>query len=145
MSRAVRKGVVTIGGGRTMPEVSFITHKGVQILYENFENAKLDEIVPGIEEAKAIIRSQPKKSVLGLVNVKGASFDLSITAALKEFVKGNEPYMICAAVYGVEGLKEVIFSSVLTFTRRKNLVLCKTLEEGKDYLVKQAQSRKPVS
>jgi hypothetical protein len=128
-----------------MPEVSFITHKGVQILYENFENAKRDEILPWIEETKAVIRSQPEKSVLGLVNVKGASFDLSITAALKEFVKGNEPYMICAAVYGVEGLKEVIFSSVLTFSRRKNLVLCKTLEEGKDYLVKQAQSRKPVS
>jgi len=45
----------------------------------------------------------------------------------------------------VEGLKEVIFSSVLTFSRRKNLVLCKTLEEGKDYLVKQAQSRKAAS
>ena len=128
-----------------MPEVSFITHKGVRILYENFENAQRDEIIPWIEKTKAIIRSQPKKSVLGLVNVKGASFDLSITAALKEFVKGNEPYMICAAVYGVEGLKEVIFSSVLTFSRRKNLVLCKTLEEGKDYLVKQAQSRKAAS
>ena len=128
-----------------MPEVNFITHKGVQILYENFENAKRDEILPWIEKTKAVIRSQPEKSVLGLVNVKGASFDLSITAALKEFVKGNEPYMICAAVYGVEGLKEVIFSSVLTFSRRKNLVLCKTLEEGKDYLVKQAQSRKPAS
>jgi hypothetical protein len=145
MSKAVRKGVVTTGGGRTMPEVSFITHKGVQILYENFENAKRDEIIPWIEKTKAIIRSQPEKSVLGLVNVKGASFDLSITAALKEFVKGNEPYMICAAVYGVEGLKEVIFSSVLTFSRRKNLVLCKTLEEGKDYLVRQAQSQRPAS
>ena len=128
-----------------MPEVSFITHKGVQILYENFENAKRDEILPWIEKTKAVIRSQPEKSVLGLVNVKGASFDLSITAALKEFVKGNEPYMICAAVYGVEGLKEVIFSSVLTFSRRKNLVLCKTLEEGKYFLARQAQSRKPVS
>ncbi|MBN2098651.1 MAG: hypothetical protein JW753_03540 [Dehalococcoidia bacterium] len=127
-----------------MPEVRFITHKGVQILYENFENARLDEIVPWIEKTKAIIRSQPRKSVLGLVNVKGASFDLSVTSALKEFVKGNEPYMICAAVYGVEGLKEVIFSSVLTFSRRKNLVLCKTLEEGKDYLVRQAEKQRPA-
>src|SRR5512137_733150 len=128
-----------------MPEVKWITHKGVQILYENFEDGKPDEIIPWIERAKALIRSQPKKSVLGLVNVRGATFDLSVTAALKEFVKGNEPYMICAAVYGVEGLKEIIFSSVLTFSRRKNLVLCKTLEEGKDYLVRQAQSQRPAS
>lgn len=127
-----------------MPEVSFITHKGVRILYENFENAQRDEILPWMEKTKDIIRSQPEKSVLGLVNVKGASFDPSITSALKEFVKGNEPYMICAAVYGVEGLKKVIFSSVLAFSGRKNLVLCRTLEEGKDYLVKQAQSRNPA-
>lgn len=120
-----------------MPEVIFITHKGVKILYENFENGKPGDILPSIEKAKAVIFSQPEKSILALVNVKGASFDMSVTAALKEFVKGNEPYMKCAAVYGVEGLKEVIFRSVLAFTGRKNLVLCKTLEEGKDFLVDQ--------
>ena len=121
-----------------MPEVSFIKHKGVQILYENFENGKPEDIIPSIEKAKTVIRSQPPKSVLALVNVKDAKFDMSVTSALKEFVKGNEPYIKCAAVYGVEGLKEVIFRSILTFTGRKNLVLCKTLEEGKDFLIGQA-------
>jgi hypothetical protein len=115
-----------------MPEVSFITHKGVKILYENFESGKPDEIIPWIEKAKVVIFSQPQSSILALVNVKGASFDMSVTAALKEFVKG-------AAVYGVEGLKEVIFRSILVFTGRKNLVLCKTIEEGKDFLVEQKQ------
>jgi hypothetical protein len=124
-----------------MPEVSFITHKGIKILYENFENGKPNEIITWIEKAKAIIRIQHEKSVLALVNVKGASFDMSVTAALKEFVKGNEPYMKCAAVYGVEGLKEVIFNGILAFSGRKNLVLCKTLEEGKDFLVSQAESK----
>ncbi len=125
-----------------MPEVSFLTHKDIKILYENFENGKPDEIITWIEKAKVVIRSQPEKSVLALVNVRGASFDMSVTAALKEFVKGNEPYIKCAAVYGVEGLKEVIFRSILTFTGRKNLVLCKTLEEGKDFLVSQAENKR---
>jgi hypothetical protein len=123
-----------------MPEVSFITHQGVKILYENFENGKPGDILPSIEKAKEVIFSQPKKSILALVNVKGASFDMSVTAALKEFVKGNEPYMKFAAVYGVEGLKEVIFKSVLAFTGRKNLILCKTLEEGKDLLVRHSKN-----
>lgn len=118
-----------------MPEVNFITHKGVQILYENFENGKVTEILPWIEKAKKIIRSQPEKSVLAIVNVKGANFDMSVTAALKDFVKGNEPYMKCAAVYGVEGLKEVIFRSVLSFSGRKNLALARTLDEAKDFLI----------
>jgi hypothetical protein len=118
-----------------MPEVNFITHKGVQILYENFENSKTTDIIPMIEKAKSIIRRQPEKSVLAVVNVKGANFDMSVTAALKDFVKGNAPYMKCAVVYGVEGLKEVIFRSVLSFSGRKNLALAKTLEEAKDFLI----------
>jgi hypothetical protein len=117
-----------------MPDVSYVTHKGVRILYEDFEGGTPEEIIPCIEKAKGFIRSQPEKSVLALVNVKNAKFDMSVTSALKDFVKGNEPYIKCAVVYGVEGLKEVIFRSVLTFTGRKNLILCKTIEEGKDYL-----------
>jgi hypothetical protein len=122
-------------GDMQMPEIKFITHKGVQILYENFENGKPDEILPWIEKAKAVIRVQPPKSVRGLVNVKDAKFDMSVTAALKEFVSGNAPYMKCAVVYGVEGLKEIIFKSILTFSGRKNLAAAKTLEDGKEFLV----------
>jgi hypothetical protein len=118
-----------------MPEISFITHKGVKILYENFENGKPDEIIPWIEKAKSVIRSQPEKSVLAIVNVKGANFDMSVTASLKEFVKGNTPYMKCAVVYGVDGLKEIIFRSVLTFSGRKNLAMAKSLDEAKDFLI----------
>lgn len=123
-----------------MPEVSFITHKGVKILYENFANSKPEEILPTIEKAKGVIASQPLNSVLALVNVKDAKFDMSVTNALKDFVKENKPYIKFAAVYGVEGLKEIIFRSVLTFSGRKNLAIFNTLEEAKDYLVRQSES-----
>lgn len=123
-----------------MPDVTFLTHKGVRILYEDLENAKPDEVFPWIEKAKAIIRSQPEKSVLALLNVKNAKFDTSVTAALKDFAKGNDPYIKYVAIYGVEGLKEIIFKSVLAFTGRKNMVLFKTLEECKDFLAGKADS-----
>jgi len=124
-----------------MPEVSFITHKGVKILYENFADSAPEEIIPAIEKAKGIIASQPLGSVLALVNVKDAKFDTSVTSALKEFVKANKPYIKSAAVYGVEGLKEIIFRSILTFSGRKNLALFNTLEEAKDHLVRQAENK----
>ncbi len=119
-----------------MPEVSFITHKGVQILYENFENGKPDEAIPWMEKAREVIRTQPEKSVLALVNVKGASFDMSVTAPLKDYLKGNEPYIKCAAVYGVEeNVMQVIFKTVKIFSGRKNVALAKTLDEAKEFLV----------
>lgn len=120
-----------------MKEISFITHKGVRILYEDLENAKSEEVIPWIERAKVVMRSQPEKSVLALLNVKNAKFDSSVTSALKEFAKGNEPYVKVAAVYGIEGLKEIIFKSILVFTGRKNLFLFKNLEEAKDFLASQ--------
>ncbi len=120
-----------------MPEISFIIHKGVKILYEDFSNGKPDELLLAIEKAKEIIASQPLNSVLALVNVKDGHFDTRITSALKEFAKVNKPYIKVAAVYGVEGLKEVIFRGLLAFSGRKNFVLCKTLEEAKDFLADQ--------
>jgi hypothetical protein len=125
-------------GGADMREATFLTHKGVRILYEDLENAHSEEVLPWIERAKVVIRSQPEKSVLALLNVKNAKFDTQVTSALKEFAKGNEPYVKVAAVYGIEGLKEIIFKSVLAFTGRKNLVLFKNLEEAKDFLANQA-------
>lgn len=118
-----------------MAGVSFITHKGVRILYEDFSHSKTDDVLALIEQAKTIIRTQPEKSVLAIVNVQGSSFDNRVTSALKQFAKENTPYMKCAAVYGIEGLKEIIFRGVLAFTGRKNLVLSKSLEEAKDFLV----------
>jgi hypothetical protein len=120
-----------------MPGISFITHKGVKILYEDVSNSKIEDIIPFIGGAKAIISSQPKNSVLALVNVKDANFNITITNTLKDFMKANAPYIKCAAVYGVDGMKEIIFKGILNVTGRKNLILCKTLEEGKDYLANQ--------
>ncbi len=117
-----------------MAGISFIMHKGVKILYEDVSQSKADDILCFIQGAKPIIASQPKNSVLALVNVKDASFDTTITNALRDFMKSNAPYIKCAAVYGVDGLKEVVFRGILAVTGRKNVVLCKTLEEGKDYL-----------
>ena len=120
-----------------MAGISFITHNGVKILYEDYSQSKPVEILALIEKSKAIISGQPQNSILALVNVKGSNFNLKVTTALKDFVKANTPYIKCSAVYGVEGLKEVIFNGILSFTGRKNLVLFKTLEEAKDFLANQ--------
>ena|SRR5208283_152306 len=117
-----------------MAGVSFITHNGVRILYEDYSQSKPQETIALLKKAEAIISGEPLNSVLALVNVKDSHFDTDLSAALKDFVKKNTPYIKCAAVYGVEGLKEIIFKGIIAFTGRKNLVLCKTLEEAKDYL-----------
>jgi hypothetical protein len=118
-----------------MAGISFITHQGVRIIYEDYSQCKTDEVLALLEQAKKIIKSQPEKSVLALANVKGASFDNRVTDAFKQFGKESAPYVKCSAVYGIEGLKEIVFRGVLIFTGRKNIVVSKSLEEAKDFLV----------
>jgi len=117
-----------------MAGISFIPYKGVRIVYQDWSNCKPDIILDFIKRAKGMVVLQPKNSALVLINVKGASFNLEITRAVREFAKENTPYVKCTAVYGVEGLQEVIFKGILTFTGRKNIVLVKSLDEGKDFL-----------
>lgn len=117
-----------------MAGISFITHNGVRIAYQDWSYCKPNEILNLIERAKALVAIQPKNSALVLINVKGASFNLSVSNAAREFAKENTPYVKHTAIYGVEGLQEVIFRGIITFTGRKNIVLVKTLEEGKEFL-----------
>jgi hypothetical protein len=120
-----------------MPSISFIMHKGVRIVYQDLSNSKPDEILAHIERARSLVAIQRKHSALVLINVKGAGFNLSVTNTLREFAKTNAPYVKYTAVYGVEGLQEVIFRGIITFTGRKNIILVKTLEEGKEFLASQ--------
>lgn len=119
-----------------MAGMSFITHKGVRILYEDFESvATEEEGLALLKKGREIIDQQPEKSVLALLNVKNTKFSPTVTQALKEYAKANTPYIKMAALYGIDGLKEILYRSVIAFTGRKNLVICKTLEEAKDFLV----------
>lgn len=120
-----------------MSGISFIMYKGARIAYQDWSYGKPDEILTLIEKAKAMVAIQPKHSALVLINVKGASFNLSVSNALRAFAKTNAPYVKYTAVYGVEGLQEVIFRGIITFTGRKNIVLVKTLEKGKELLASQ--------
>jgi hypothetical protein len=117
-----------------MAGISFIPYNGARIVYQDWSYCKPDEIIDLIGRAKGMVVLQPKNSALVLINVKGASFNVAITKALREFARENTPYVKCTAVYGVEGLQEVIFKGILTFTGRKNIVLVKTLDEGKEFL-----------
>ena len=120
-----------------MAGLSFIMYKGVRIAYQDWSYCKPDEILDLMTRAKAIVAIQPKNSALVLINVEGAIFNLSISNDIREFAKTNTPYVKYTAVYGVAGLQEVIFRGIITFTGRKNIVLVKTLEEGKELLTSQ--------
>jgi hypothetical protein len=119
-----------------MERIKFIEHKGKKILHLDFTQARADEVIQIIREAKGVIAAQPEKSILTLTDVTNIKFNSAAADAMKEFASHNKPYVSAAAVVGVTGLKQVIYNAVVRFTGR-NLVAFDSHGQAKDWLVTQ--------
>ncbi len=118
-----------------MASVDFIECKGKKILYENYAGCSPETLGPYLAKAKEIISRQPPRSVLALVNVTGAKFDMTTADAMKDFVRANTPYIKCSAIFGLGGLQNVIYRAVVVVTGRDNLKVCENEEKAKELLV----------
>ncbi|MHB8883249.1 MAG: hypothetical protein ACYC69_17290 [Thermodesulfovibrionales bacterium] len=119
-----------------MKRVEFVGHRGRQILFLDFSNCSVPEILRTIKEAKAVISEQPEQSLLTLSDVTDAAFNETVRIAMKEFTLHNKPYVKAAAVVGVTGLKRIIFDGVLLFSKRK-MSAFDGLDPAKDWLADQ--------
>jgi len=114
--------------------VSFIRHKGVEILWINWSAATADEILQAIEDAKPMIASRPDTSVRTLTDVSNARIERRVTTVLKDYVAHNKPYVLAGAVIGLNDLKTVVFNFVNRATGR-SLRAMSSMDEAKDWLV----------
>ncbi len=91
-----------------MERVMFVSHHGKSILIEDFSHLSPGrEMLDTIARAQAVIAAQPPHSVLAVLDATGAHFDAEVMAAMKAFVKANNPYMKCTAVVGITGLLNI--------------------------------------
>jgi hypothetical protein len=60
-------------------------------------------------------------------------YDKDITAAFKEYLAHNKPYVRAGAVLGVTGLKKALYNTFMYFTKR-SIKACETEQEGLDFL-----------
>jgi hypothetical protein len=120
-------------GSMGTDRVSFIKHREKEILFLDFSNSQPHEVLQTIEDAKQLIKARPERSLLTLTDVTNARFNEQVGDQLKQFTAHNKPYVKAGAVVGVTGLKRIIFSAVVTFSRR-NLETFDDLEQAKHWL-----------
>jgi hypothetical protein len=113
--------------------VKFITHREKEILFLDFSNTLPHEVLQTIEDAKRVISARPKRSLLTLTDVTNARFNEAVGDGLKQFTAHNKPYVKAGAVVGVTGLKRIIFSAVIAFSRR-NIETFDDIEQAKHWL-----------
>ena len=119
-----------------MERVRFIVHRWRQILLLDFSHCSADEVINIIDEAIAVIRSQPESSLLIVTDVTGAKYDLKVIEKFKEFTSGNKPYVRASAVVGLDELQTVVYNTATLFSKR-TLPLFDDIEKAKDWLIEQ--------
>ena len=120
-----------------MERARFIEHRGVRIFYIDFSHCPIEEAQDVIAAAQPLIRGEAEKSVLTLTYTDGGRFDSDIIASLKEFTKGNEPYVKAAAVVGITGLQKIVLDAVSFFSNRE-FATFDDMEKAKEYLITHA-------
>lgn len=120
-----------------MGRVKFVQYKGISILIEDFSNLYPGkEFLDTIAAARALIASQPPKSVLALLDATSAHYDTEILAAMKGFVKANGPYIKCAVVVGISGLANIALTT-LTNVSGRSFRTFSDRQSAMEYLIRQ--------
>jgi hypothetical protein len=109
---------------------------GKKVVLIDISGADMEEMIRVFNEAKGLIRSEPEGSVLTLTDATGAHPTPAITRHLKEFVRGNSPYVKAGAIVGVSALMKPIYVAVMTFANRK-IPPFATREEALQWLLSQ--------
>jgi len=119
-----------------MERVKHVYHGAKQIVFLDFSGCRIQDLPVIMDKAEKLIRSEPLNSVLTLTDVSGARYNIETSAALKEFVKGNKPFVKAGAVVGLDALKKIIFNGVMYFSGR-SLAAFDDMDAAKDWLVRQ--------
>jgi hypothetical protein len=126
------KGPTTPRANRTR----FIEHNGKRILLFDFEGLKEpNESLKEIENAKAFVATQPKRSLRILTNVRDTRYNAAVLQGMKELAKHDEPWVIASAVVGLTGLLRIAYTAITTFSRR-NIAVFDNEREALDWLAK---------
>ena len=89
-----------------MERVELREREGKSLVFLDFSGLEPEELEDVLKEAAGVIRSRPLKSLYTLTKVDGAHFNGEVIELLKEFAKGNDPYVKMGAIVGLGGTAE---------------------------------------
>jgi hypothetical protein len=118
-----------------MERVRFITHQGKKVLLIDYSNLTDEsEIIQMIEQREFIVDSQPRNSVLTVINVTGAKFTKEVLTRAKEANVYDRPFVRRAAMVGVSVNQKAAIDAVSMFAKRE-WGMFETVDQALDWIV----------
>lgn len=121
-----------------MAECKIIEYKGIEIVFTDISNSKPSESIKAFEHSVEIIRDMPLRSVLAMVDAKGAKINKEMIDRIKITTKQNNPYNKATVISGLDPMSKLMAKSIAILTGRE-MKLVDTLEEAKEYLLEMSK------
>lgn len=119
-----------------MERVYYMQNKGKDVLFIDYSNLKVDEIIGVMKQVREKFASKPKESVLTLTNFEGTRFNSDVLNHFKQLSLETKEYTKAGAVIGITGLQKVAYDVVTKFSKSE-LPLFGSREEALDWLITQ--------
>jgi hypothetical protein len=116
--------------------IHIIRHKEKQILFVDCSTCSAAEVEKIARLVPEIVTSQPRASVLALVDFTGAKFDEAAIRTMKESAVFDKPYIKASAWIGSEALSKMFYDQLTSFSGR-DFPDFKTRLEALEWLVKE--------
>lgn len=114
--------------------VQKVTQSGKSIVLVDLSSCQAEEAIKQVlPAAKTMISQSPPKSALVLTDVSNSSYNKEVAEALKNWSKGNTPYVKASAVVGADGLRAILLQTVKLLTGRE-IKACKSRGEAMTWL-----------
>ena len=121
-----------------MERVRFIEHRGVPILLSDLSGIRnTSELQRAVRLGGELLRTQPPRSDLVLVDVTGVEYSVESFAIVQQSVATNRPYVRARAVVGLPRAAAVPFQVVAQLSDSP-MAQFGTREEAQEWLLSQA-------
>lgn len=111
-------------------------YKGKKIILIDLNGVQPDGIKSRVDFAKRIIFISEQNSVLLLTDFRDMKYDRERTDYAIQVSKDIKPFIKKSALLGVDGMKKIVFNSMLFITKRKNMRPFSDAQEALEWLVR---------
>lgn len=118
-----------------MNRISYLAHKGIQLLFADYSNYQPEEMIKAFFELGEILKEADENSVLLLEDVSNVRFNQDVVKARRALLMQYKGKLKKVAMVGVEGLRKIVHDDVQEKADIE-LPTFETLDEAEDWLVK---------
>jgi len=101
-----------------MAGIEIVNHKGKRVVTIDVSHSKPDVSLDLIPKAHTHIAEAGPKGALVLTDVTDTFYNKAVSAAIKDFVSNNTPYIKASAVVGAKGVRGVLLQTAIVVSRR---------------------------